>query len=111
MRSLQTLKGAVTLRQSLLACGKSRGLSCLVISPAGTPQPPLWLAGLALLPALLQPSGPLATFWDGEGKGARIAPWKLARVQGFKNLVTTQAEEKGGGHLAALSWWNQWLSC
>ena len=73
-RSPQTLRGAISLRESLLAFGKSRGLSCLVTPPAGTLQPPLWPAGPALLQALLQPSRPLATCWDGEGKGLRIAP-------------------------------------
>ena len=28
----------------------------------------------------------------------------------LKNLVAAQAEKKGGGHLAALSWQNLWLS-
>ena len=85
MRSLQTLRGVVALRQLLLAFGKSRGLSCLVISPAGTPQPPLWLAGLALLLALLQPRGPLATCWDGEGKVPELHPGNLL---GCKDLKT-----------------------
>ena len=43
-RSLQTLRGGVALRESPLAYGKSKGLSCMVISPAGTLQPPIWLA-------------------------------------------------------------------
>ena len=38
--------------------GSPRDLSCLVISPAGTPQPLVWLAGPDLLPALCRPAGP-----------------------------------------------------
>ena len=35
---------------SLVPAGSPRHLSCLVISPAGTPQPLLWPAGPAVLP-------------------------------------------------------------
>ena len=49
-------------QSSLLPAARSPGslkdLSCLVISPAGTPQPLLWPTGLALLPAVCSPVGP-----------------------------------------------------
>lgn len=32
----------------------------------------------------------------------------LPRGHEFKNVVATQAEEKGGEHLSALALWNQW---
>ena len=38
--------------------GSPRDLSCLVISPAGTPQPLVWPTGPALLPAVCSPVGP-----------------------------------------------------
>ena len=38
--------------------GSPRDLSCLVISPAGTPQPLVWPAGPDLLLALCRPAGP-----------------------------------------------------
>ena len=38
--------------------GSPRDLSCLVISPAGNPQPLVWPAGPDLLPALCRPAGP-----------------------------------------------------
>ena len=38
--------------------GRLRDLSCLVISPAGSPQPLLWPTGPALLPAACSPAGP-----------------------------------------------------
>ena len=38
--------------------GSPRDLSCLVISPAGTPQPLVWPAGPDLLPAHCMPAGP-----------------------------------------------------
>ena len=33
-----------------------------------------------------------------------------AGKRGFQTLVAAQAAKKGGGHLAALSWQNLWLS-
>ena len=63
-----------------------RDLLFLVISPAGTPQPPLWTTGPALPPALLQ-----ATCWDGKGKGFQNCT--LAGHE-LKNLLSTQARDQ-----------------
>lgn len=68
------------------------------------------LAG-CLLPTFLpcSPAGPWPPAGMGKGRVSELHPRNLLR-HGFKTLVATQAEEKGGGHLGALSWCNQWLS-
>lgn len=74
---------------------KSRDLSYLVISPAGTLQL-LTLAGwLSLARALLQPREPLTTAGMGQRSCFRIAPQKLSRVHGFETWWPPQAEQKG----------------
>ena len=56
--------------EGTLAYGKAKGLIlhgdfiCW-----DTAEPSLWTAGPSLLPALLQPSRPLVTCWDGKGEG------------------------------------------
>ena len=72
---------------------------------------PVTLGGPALRWSTAAPGGPhrrQTTTPTSPRNGADPSP---TTWWGFKNLVATQAEKKGGGHLAALSWWNLWLSC
>ena len=57
------------------------------------------------------PAGPWPPAGMGKGRVLELHPRNLVGCMDLKNLVAAQAEKKGGGHLAALSWWNPWLSC
>lgn len=112
---MQSLKGPRPRETRPWPLGGLRDLSSMVIHLLGHPTPRQPDSGQLVQPSFLhfsrsEPSS-VATFWEGKGEGLRIAPLKLARGHGFKNLVDTQADERKGAHLASLSLWNQWLSC
>ena len=92
--SNKTQSGTV-FPSSLVPAGSPRDLSFLVISPAGTPQPLLWPASPALLPALCRQPAP----GMGKGRVHELYPRNLVECMDLKTWWPPRQKRREEGTL------------
>ena len=79
--------------------GSTRDWPCLAISPAETPQPLLWPAGPALIPAVCSPEGPWPPAGMEQGMVQELHPRNLVRYMDLKNWWPLRQKKREEGTL------------